>query len=242
MRLPLDHIPFICNSRSVLERSFSDLGFRCSPPGEYRSREYPGVVWMTACVFFAHGWFDLLESSQATDRGVPGGCLFIADDLAPILEATKGISPTSKYSLDRRWHHQEGVGEHFELVSFREKICRLPVSVIQHRWPCDDAEASWSEHPNSAIGLKSVICSSAKAIERSPLTEILDVTQAQDVPSDEFQQRFGRSEHPVAISVQVENSSAVATHLAATSLPHANLDDRVLAYPPNLDCVFEFVL
>lgn len=242
MKLSIDHVPFVCNSTSVLQSSFRGLGFRCSPSGEYTSPEFPNVVWRTTCVFLSQGWFDLLEASEATDRGIPGGCLFLSDDLPSILARVSDATPVSQYSLDRRWHDRDEIGEHFKLASFREKICRLPVSVIQHRWPCDDIEPSWTEHPNTAVGLEGLLCSSAKPLEASPLNQILNVSQARDVSPNEFVQRFGKSDHDIAVRVRVENITALSTHLEAASVPHIQDKRRVLAHPPSLDCVFEFVV
>ena len=192
-------------------------------------------------MFLSQGWFDLLEASEATDRGIPGGCLFLAGDLQSTLASLSGAIPSSQYSLDRRWHDRDEIGEHFELASFREKICRLPVSVIQHNWPCDDAERSWTEHPNTAIGLEGLLCSSAKVLEDSPLNQVLNASQARDVSPDEFAQRFGKSNHDIAVRVRVGNINALSTHLEIASVPHIQDKTRVLAYPPSLDCVFEFV-
>lgn len=193
-------------------------------------------------MFLSQGWFDLLEESEATDRGKPCGCLFLGDDLPSTLVRVSDAIPSSQYSLDRRWHDRGKIGEHFELASFREEICRLPVSIVQHHWPCEDVEPSWTDHPNTAVGLEGLVCSSAKAQEASLLNQILNVAQARDVAPDEFARRFGKSDYEIAIRVRVGNINTLSTHLEAASVPYVQDKSMVLAYPPSLDCVFEFVV
>ncbi len=240
MRLSIDHIPFICNSTATLEASFRQLGFRCSHRGEYTSPEFPKVAWQTTCVFLAQGWFDLLEAIEAPDLGTPSGCLFLANNLSAVLDGMNQIRPNSQYSLERRWFDSAEMGEHFELASFREKICRLPVSVIQHQSPCSDIDRSWLQHPNTAIRLEGLFCSSSKTEKTSELNQLLDTTQAINLAPDEFEQRFGANSPNVAVQVRVENRHRLTTHLDTESIPHVQKETRVLAYPPSLDCVFEF--
>lgn len=192
-------------------------------------------------MFLSQGWFDLLEAKEATNRGIPAGCLFLGDDLPSVLARVSDAIPSSQYSLDRRWDFREEGGEHFELASFRENICRLPVSVIQHHWPCDDVEPLWTEHSNTAIGLEGLLCSNAKPLEASPLSHILNVSQAKDISPKAFRQRFGKCDHGIAVRVRVVSIAELSSHLVAASVPHLQEKTKVLAYPPMLDCVFEFV-
>jgi len=243
MPFRLDHVPFYGNAGDLPD-AFRDLGFQCSPHGFYTSPQHPDRVWETNCVFMERGWLDLLRvpRTRSVDRVVAGGCLFLAD-----LEAAMSVLPddaiAERHELERRWDGYDTVREQFELALLRESPCDLPAALIRHRWPCDDVDPAWTRHPNGAVGLKGVCCRADSAKPDSPapaLQNLLDVSQALDLPKDAFLARFRSDDARVALEVAVADLDRTARALRTSDIPHVIGDDAVLAYPYPIACVFRF--
>jgi len=242
--LPLDHVPFYGNAGD-LEDAFGELGFQCSPRGFYKSPQYPDAIWETRCIFMERGWLDLLNVSSTSGSEVilPGGCLFLADDLEAAVRTLPDDAITDRYELERRWDDCGNVLEHFELAVLRESPCALPASMISHHWPCDDVDASWTKHPNGAVRLKGVFSrsESQEVDTRSvALQNLLDTSQAMELSNHSFRNRFHDDHASIAIQVSVADLSEAERQFRLSGVRHAIVDDAILVYPDRIGCVFEF--
>jgi hypothetical protein len=244
--LPLDHVPFYRCTEATL-RAFLDLGFVCSPRGSYRSPQFPSSVWETNCVFLQQGWFDLLRGSRRgaqSEATVPGACLFLTGDMEKSIADLDATEITARYSLERRWQGSSVPGERFDLASLSRSPCQLPAAIIQHDWPCDDVKAEWTAHPNGAVRLEAVFCSTPTA---NPTTissddEILDSSLARDITDESFRVRFGTDQFRVAVRIRVADLGVVRHLLRSSGLqPSSSTTGTVAVCLPGLACVFEFV-
>lgn len=245
MALPLDHVPFYrCSDTTI--RELLDLGFLCTPLGSYKSPQYPSSVWETNCVVFQQGWLDFLRGSRQhaqSEVAVPGGCLFLTADLEKSVAELDASEITARYSLDRRWQDASVPGEHFELASLSRSPCGLPSVIVHHNWPCDDVRTEWTVHPNGAVWLEGVFCSTpTNARTTSPYDELLDSSVARDLSEETFRARFGTNQFRVAIRIRVVDLDLVRHRFNDHGLhPSSSTKGSIAVCSPGLACVFEFV-
>jgi len=101
------------------------------------------------------GWLDLLQDDRdgVSEIGKPSGCLYLTDDLSGSSEKFDQEHVTASYSLTRTWVDRESESEAFKIASVKNSVCQLPLAIIQHRWPCDDVEPQWTNHPQILLFL-----------------------------------------------------------------------------------------
>jgi len=244
MLLPLDHIPFVSRDDTVL-CAFMKMGFTCSPLATYTSPEFPDVIWKTNCVFLNKGWFDLLRDMAAPVESPtsPGGCIFLSDGLPATVTAISNSDAQASYTLIRQWSAPESATEIFKVASYRNRVCQFPLTIIEHDWPCRDIKPGWQLHANSAVSLDKL----TRCVERqisnpdtSLVDRMVDTSQTKILEKAEFQSRFHTERVNFSISILVSNLAQVKKQLNLSQVTSIQQSNRVLAYPEELDCVFEF--
>lgn len=237
--LPLDHIPFQGPDLSALADAFAALGFTVSPACSYTSPDYPDARWNNRCVFMKRGWFDLLQAPGAPAAVGPGGALFLASDLDAAAARLDGMRLAPPYRLVRGWEDEHAY-EPFRLFSIRERISPLGLAVIEHAYPCADAQPEWFAHPNGAREAAGLIFAGAQPGPfASSAAHTLDLSGFQYWEPGPFRDAFGgHLERAVRVRVA---SLAAARAALASDLAVVESNGRLHVAPPSpLNCGFEF--
>lgn len=233
--LTLDHIPFH-GSLTRLRSAFTKLGFQISPAGHYLSAERPEKRWPNHCVFLRSNWFDLIGATpHQPGAHSPSACLLRTRNLSESIADLGDLVAGRRYKLARHWDEDLSLPEEaFELVGLSWKAGLLPVSIIQHAYPCGDTKSEWFAHPNTAISIAGLTLVHPSAQQ---VPEIL-CTSA-DLSWLSFAQKATSNES--TITIRVSSLTAVAATLAGNGVPFDVLSDSILVTSaPDLHCAWEF--
>jgi len=232
--LTLDHIPFH-GSLKRLGSAFTRLGFQLSPAGHYLSAEPPEQRWANHCVFLRDNWFDLVGATSQPTGHSPSACLLRTQDLPESIADLRGHIAGRRYRLVRHWDEDLSLPEEaFELIGLSWKAGSLPVSIIQHPYPCADTKREWFDHPNTALSIAGLTL-----VHPSPqkVPEIL--RSSADLSWLLFSPKATPNES--TITIRVSSLAAAAATLASNDVPFSMLSEAILvSSAPDFHCTWEF--
>lgn len=240
--LPIDHLPFPGPDPEALARAFERLGFHVSPRGAYVSPE--GGRWRNRAIFLEQGWFDLLAEPQAAaGAAAPFAALFLASDLDAAALALEPVKTSKVFSLERRWDTDIGrAPETFRYRNVQARVAPIPLSVIEHAWPCVDVLPQWREHLNTACRLVGIVFGDGEpGPAAQAVGELLDLTGFAYVDPAVFAARYGSPQQALAVRIEVRSLAAAAESLAARRTAFEAGETLIVRAPEGFGCSFEFL-